>query len=124
MLSGYPRSIVIGLILAIGITLTLPHFAFGAARSLGKSGSVNAFRTHRQNSFARPFHRFGFVGGGGFDDQDVIIIIQQFQSAPPIEPREPAQEKVYVQPRWVDGGHGVEVLAPGYWTVPKQASGH
>jgi hypothetical protein len=29
-----------------------------------------------------------------------------------------------VQPRWVDGGHGVQVLQPGYWTDPKQAKGH
>jgi len=124
MLSDYPRSIVVGLILAIGITLTLPQFAFAAARSLGRSGSVNAFRPHRQNSFARPFRPLGFVGGGGFDDQQVIIVIQQVQSTPTIDPREPAQEKVYVSPRWVDGGHGVQVLEPGYWTVPKQTSGH
>jgi hypothetical protein len=124
MLSGYPRFIVIGLILTIGITLTLPEFAFAAARFLGRPGSVNALRTHRPNSFARPFRGFGFVGGGGFDEQQVIIVIQQFQSTPTIEPREPAQEKVYMQPHWVDGGHGVQVLEPGYWTVPKQASGH
>ena len=124
MLSDYPRSIVVGLILGIGTTLTLPHFAFAAARSVGRSGSFNAFRTHRQNFVPRPFHGFGFVGGGGIDDQDVIIVIQQFHSTPTIEPRESAQEKVYVQPRWVDGGHGVEVLEPGYWTVPKPAAKH
>jgi hypothetical protein len=73
---------------------------------------------HGQHSFSHPFHRFGFVGVGGHDDRQVIII-QQFQSAPAVEPTEPAKNKVYVPPRWVDGGYGVEVLEPGYWTVPK-----
>jgi hypothetical protein len=153
------RPIIFGFILAIGITLTLPHFAFGAARSFGSGrfkasrihrpivvahsfSSVNfkAPKIHRQQSFLRPFHGFdssgrfhrqdffshpfngfGFVGGvSGFSEQPVIII-QQFQPAPITEPREPATNRVYVQPRWVDGGHGVEVLQPGYWTDAKQA---
>jgi hypothetical protein len=51
-----------------------------------------------------------------------ITIIQQFYSAPITEPREPAENRIYGQPRWVDGGYGVQVLEPGYWTVPKQAA--
>jgi hypothetical protein len=140
-LSGSTRPIIFGFILAIGITLTLPHFAFGAARSFGGSGRFKAPRIHRQQSFLRPFHgldssgRFGapgfhrqdffshpfnggFVGVGGLSEQPVIII-QQFQPAPVTEPREPATNRVYVQPRWVDGGYGVEVLQPGYWTDAK-----
>jgi hypothetical protein len=141
-LSGSMRPIILGFMLAIGITLTLPHLAFGAARSLGGSGRLGAPRVHRQQSFLRPFHGFdssgrfgaprvhgqdffshpfhgfGFVGVGGVDEQPVIII-QQFQPAPATQPREPATNRIYVQPRWVDGGHGVEVLQPGYWTDPK-----
>jgi hypothetical protein len=49
----------------------------------------------------------------------VEIFIQQFQPAAATEPREPATNRVYVQPHWVDGGYGVQVLEPGYWTVPK-----
>jgi hypothetical protein len=75
---------------------------------------------HGEHSFSHPFHRFGFVGLDGGGDQQ-IIIIQQFQPAPSLEPTEPAKNKIYVRPRWVDGGFGVEVLEPGYWTVPKQA---
>jgi hypothetical protein len=154
------RPIIFGFILVIGITLTLPHFAFGAARSFGGSGRFKASRIHRtfgaahfsgdfrrfgapviqrqpsflhdletsgrfrrQDFFIRPFNGFGFVGGvGGFSEQPVIII-QQFQPAPNTEPRESATNRVYVQPRWVDGGHGVEVLQPGYWTDAKQAAG-
>jgi hypothetical protein len=159
------RPIIVGFILAIGITLTLPYFAFAAGRSFGGSGKFKAPRIHRtfgaahsfssvsfkapsihrQQSFLRPFHDFnssgrfradrfhrqdffshpfngfGFVGGvSGFSEQPVIII-QQFQPTPNIEPREPAANRVYVQPRWVDGGHGVQVLQPGYWTDAKQA---
>ena len=128
------RPIIFGLILAIGITLTLSHFAFGAARSFGGSGRFRGSTIHRtfgaahsSGGFRRfgapviqrhPFNGFGFVGGvGGFSEQPVIII-QQFQPAPITEP---ATNRIYVQPRWVDGGHGVEVLRPGYWTDAKQA---
>ena len=137
-----PRSIIFGFIVAIGITLTLPHFAFGAARSGHRSfgaahsfnlGSFKSANIHRQPSFLRPFHDFdrargfqpfngfGFVGVGGLDEQPVIII-QQFQPPSITEPRGLATDRVYVQPRWVDGGHGVQVLQPGYWTDKKQAA--
>lgn len=141
------KPIIFGFILVIGITLTLPHFAFGAARSFGGSGRFKASgaahssggfrrfgapviqrqpsflhdletsgRFHRQDFFLHPFNGFGFVGGvGGFSEQPAVII-QQFQPAPITEP---ATNRIYVQPRWVDGGHGVEVLQPGYWTDAK-----
>ncbi|HXV78775.1 MAG TPA: hypothetical protein VEG60_02740 [Candidatus Binatia bacterium] len=57
---------------------------------------------------------------GGVPEEPVIVI-QQFLPAAATEPREPATNRIYVQPRWVDGGHGVEVLQPGYWIDPKQA---
>jgi hypothetical protein len=44
------------------------------------------------------------------------------QPAPAVQAREPAAHKIYVQPRWVDGGYGVQVLQPGYWADPKQAA--
>jgi hypothetical protein len=150
---GNTRPIIFGLILVIGITLTLSNFAFGAVRSFGGSGrfrgstihrpfgaahSSGDFRRfgapviqrqpsflhdletsgrfHRQDFFLHPFNGFGFVGGvGGFSEQPVVII-QQFQPAPITEP---ATNRIYVQPRWVDGGYGVEVLQPGYWTDAK-----
>jgi hypothetical protein len=120
-LLGSARRIMFGFILAIGINLTLHHFAFGAARSFGSSGRFRGSTMHRQHSFSHPFHGFGFVGGGGVSEQPVIII-QQFQPPAATEPREPAANRIYVQPRWVDGGHGVEVLQPGYWTDPKHAA--
>ena len=133
------RPIIFGFVIAIGITLTLPHFVFGAARSFGGSGRFKAPGIHRQQSFLRPFHDldrsgrfhrqdffshpsngFGFGGGIAVSEQPVVII-QQFQPTPTTEPREPATNRIYVEPRWVDGGHGVEVLQPGYWTDAKQA---
>jgi hypothetical protein len=99
---------IFGFILAIGITLTQPYLAFGAGQT----------RMHG--------HRFGFFGVDGLGDQgdQQVIIIQQPQPAPTAERSKPAENKIYVQPRSVDGGYGVQVLEPGYWTVPKQAAEH
>jgi hypothetical protein len=106
-------SSIFGFIFAIGITLTQPYLAFGAAQSFGRSGGSGASRMQG--------HRFGFFGVDGFGDQQVIII-QQSPPPPTAKPSEPAENRIYVQPRWVDGGYGVQVLEPGYWTVPKQAA--
>ena len=129
------RLIIVGFILVIGITLTLPHFAFGAARSFGGAGRFRGATIHRQRPFLhpinrfglRPFNRFGLVpfpgfgwfGGGGVYGEQPAIIIQQFQPPVAAQSSEPTKNRIYVQPRWVDGGHGVEVLQPGYWTDAK-----
>lgn len=84
-----------------------------ATHSFSRSGKFRAPKMHRQHSF-----RFG---PGGVAEQQ-IIIIQQLQPAPAFESEEPATNGIYVPPRWVDGGHGVEVLEPGYWTDPEQAA--
>jgi len=109
------RPIIFGFILVIGITLTpslLVPPAFSAARGDSRLPGFD-----RQDFFSHRFDRFGFIDGGrGFSE---VITIQQSQPTPNIEPSEP-DNRVYVQPRWVDGGHGVEVLQPGYWTDPKQ----
>jgi len=117
--SGSTRRMIFGFILAIGVTLTQPYLAFGAGQSFGRSGSVGASRMHGQH----PFRGFGFFAEDGLGDQgdQQVIILQQSQPAPTAEP---AENRIYVQPRWVDGGYGVQVLEPGYWTVPKQAAEH
>jgi hypothetical protein len=107
---GSTKPIIFSFILAIGITLTLPYVAFGAAHSFGGSRSFRAPGIiHRQPFFPRPFQPFGFLGGGGVSEQPVIII-QQFQPAAAVQTSEPAENRIYVQPRWVDGGYGVQVL--------------
>ena len=120
-LSDSTRRMIFGFILVIGIILIQPYLAFGAGQSFG-SGSIGASRMHGQH----PFRGFGFFGEDGLGDQSdqQVIILQQSQPAPTAEPTEPAENRIYVQPRWVDGGYGVQVLEPGYWTVPKQATEH
>jgi hypothetical protein len=110
-------STIFGFVLAIGITLIQPYLAFSAGQSFGRSGRSGPSRIPGQH----PFRGFGFFGVGGLADQgdQQVIIIQQFQPAPTAEPSKPAENRIYVQPRWMDGGYGVQVLEPGYWTVPK-----
>jgi hypothetical protein len=97
-------------------TLAVPYLAFSAGQSFGRSGSFTASRMHP--------HRFGFLGLDGLGDQgdQQVIIIQPSQPAPTAEPSQPAENRIYVPPRWVDGGYGVQVLQPSYWIVPKQAA--
>ena len=153
------RPIIFGFILVIAITLALPHFAFGAARSFGGSGRFRGATIHRpfaarssgdfrrfgapviqrqpsflhdletsgrfprQDFFPSPFFGYGFVGGGGVYGEQPAIIVQQFQPPTAAQASEATENRIYVQPRWVDGGYGVQVLQPGYWADPKQAAG-
>lgn len=112
------RTVIFGFTVAIGIALTLPHLALGATRSFGGPGRFRGSAIQRHNFLPRPFTPFGFVGVDGFGG-DQIIIIQQFQSAPNTEPSRPAENRIYVSPQWVNGGYGVQVLKPGYWTDSK-----
>ena len=92
---------IFGFILAIGVTLTQPYLALGAGQSFGRSGSVGVSGMHGQH----PFRGFGFFGEDGLSDQgDQVIILQQSQPAPTAEPTEPAENRIYVQPRWVVAG--------------------
>ena len=121
-------------------TLAVPYVALGAGHAFRNSGTFRsnsqgqqsfsqrdgrvagpAFRnsgtfrsnSHGQHSFPHRFNRFGFFGGDGLDAS-----IQPVQPAPSSEP-EPTENRIYVQPRWVNGGYGVQVSQPGYWAVPK-----
>lgn len=116
---------ILGFILAIGVTSTHPYLAFGAGQSFGRSGSVGPSGMHGHRSFSHRFDRFGFFGVDGLGDQgdQQIIVIQQSPPAPSAAP-EPTENRIYVPPHWVDGGYGVQVLQPGYWTVPKQGAEH
>ena len=102
-------------------TLSISYVALGAGPAFRNSGSVRS-GSHRQHPVSRPLRRSGFFGGDGLNDQNVIII-QPVQAAPSIKP-EPTESRRYVPPQWVDGGYGVQVLQPSYWTVPKQAAQH
>ena len=58
-----------------------------------------------------PFRGFGFLGVDEAGDQQVTIV-QQFQSAPTPEPMEPVENRIYVPPRWVDGGYKSQDTGP------------
>jgi hypothetical protein len=121
-------------------TLAVPYVALGAGHAFRNSGTFRsgsqgqqsfsqrdgrvagpAFRnsgtfrssSHGQHSFPHRFNRFGFFGGDGLDAS-----IQPVQPAPSSEP-EPTENRIYVPPRWVNGGYGVQISQPGYRTVPK-----
>jgi hypothetical protein len=99
-------------------TLAVPYVALGAGAAFRSSGRISS--SHRQQSFSHRFHRFGFFGGDGLDDfggGGLDASIQPVQPAPSSEP-EPTENRIYVPPRWVDGGYGVQVSQPGYWAVP------
>jgi hypothetical protein len=75
--------------------------------------------------FKDPFHSFGFnsrlgdgSGGHVVDAGNVVII--QLPSSASNPSREAGRAGTYVYPQWVDGGHGVEILRPGYWSDTKQ----
>jgi hypothetical protein len=92
-LSGRTRPMIFGFgfILAIGITLTVPHFAFGASRSFGGPGRFRGSTIHRQHFFSRPFNRFGLVPFNGFgglgvvgvDDEQPVTLCSSFNRQQP-----------------------------------------
>lgn len=142
--SSHSKSIIYALVLATGMSFLFPEGAFSASRSSRRSGkfSASAVRSaHRFEGIRLGFgrvqgpHRFrdsfdrsrfqsrvggeiGFIGGHVIDAGDLIII--QAPSTAPTPSREPAQSGTYVYPQWMDGGHGVEILRPGYWSNAKQ----
>src|SRR3989442_1741147 len=111
-------------------TLAVPYTALGAGRAVGNSGAVvgvsrpsgqqtfshgpvvGISRPSGQQTFSHGFRHSRFFGGEGFGGADVTA--EQYQPAPTVAPDKPANKR-YVQPRWVDGGYGVQVLEPGYW---------
>ena len=72
------------------------------------------------STFTQPYIAFAH-------DRRFTVIVTQEQTRAAVQPSEPAQhsepveKRIYVPAQWVDGGHGVQVLKPGYWTDPKQA---
>jgi hypothetical protein len=103
----------------MGIGLILPDLSFSAALSIRRSGRFRVPAVHRQRPFSPRFHGSGVFASDGLGGGQVVII-QQFPSPAPAGTGEPAKKEIYVSPRWVDAGHGVQVLQPGYWTEPKQ----
>jgi hypothetical protein len=109
-----------GLSLATAATLTIPDLGLGATRSIGRpAGKVGVTRAPRQRPVSRPFIPSGIVVAGDESEPQVIII--QAPPPPPVagDIAEPTASKTYVPSRWVDGGHGVQVLEHGHWVETK-----
>ena len=102
-------------------TLAVPYVALGAASPFRNSETFSVSDSRQQQFFPQHFHRSRFFGGDEFDGLEVTV--EQSQPVPTIEPEKPAKERTYIQPHWVDGGYGVEVLAPGYWTDTEKEPG-
>jgi hypothetical protein len=102
-------------------TLAVPYAALSAGPAFRNSGNFSVSSSHLQQFFSHPFHRSRFFGGDEFDGLEVTL--EQSQPVPTIEPEKPAKNRTYVQPHWVDGGFGVEVLEPGYWTDTEKEPG-
>ena len=101
-------------------SLAAPYTALGAGRAVGNSGAVvGVSRPSGQQTFSRGFRHSRFFGGEGFGGTNVTA--EQYQPAPTVAPDKPANRR-YVQPRWVDGGYGVQVLEPGYWIDTEKES--
>ncbi len=91
--------------------------SFHVSRPFGQQTQVHVSRPVRQQAHLRGFRRRGFFGGDGFFDGDGgVITVEQSETAAMVQPQQPVHKGRYVQPRWVDGGFGVQVSEPGYWT--------
>jgi hypothetical protein len=105
--------------------LALPCLALGAGRAGGNSGGFGVSRPAGPQTHFHGFHGRGFIDGNGFFDGNggVEVTVEQSQPTATSEPEKPAHKGRYVQPHWVDGGYGVQVLAPGYWTDAEKETG-
>ena len=62
------------------------------------------------------FQQIDFRGFSGLDGSGGVGVTVKQSSPPTAEPEKPAKPRWHVQPHWVNGGYGVEILKPGYWT--------
>jgi hypothetical protein len=90
---------------------------FHVSRPAGQQTRFRVSHPFGQQTHLRDFHRRGFVDGDGFFDGDGgVITVEQPEPAAVIQTEQPVHKGRYVQPRWVDAGHGVQVSEPGYWS--------
>jgi hypothetical protein len=94
-------------------------FALGAGRTSGSLRGFSVARPGVRQTRLHGFHRRGFFVGDGFFGGDGGVTVtaeQEPQATVTMQPQQPVHKGRYVQPRWVDGGYGVQVSEPGYWT--------
>jgi hypothetical protein len=96
-----------------------PCAAFGGGPAIRSAGSV-ASGARMQPGLSRGIRGPIFFGADGFTGSSEVTI-QQSPAAPSAPAEKPQANRVYVPPRWVDGGYGVEILVPGYWSETEPA---
>jgi len=92
--------------------LAVPYTVIGAGPTLN-TRSLGVSSSRYEQTYAQRFDRPRFFGRHTFAEAEVTV--EQSQSAPIMEAEKPNQKRTYVQPRWVHGGYGVEILEPGHW---------
>ena len=95
-------------------SLAVPCTVLGANRAGDNMGGLRVSSPATEQTHSRVFPHRGFFAAGGFPEVEATI--EQSQPALPVESEKLSKTSRYVQPRWVDGGYGVEVSEPGYWT--------
>ena len=98
------------------------RFGSGFAVGFGPVQRPHRFkdRFDRSGFHSRFGGELGFIGGSVIDVGDLIIIQVPSSATTRSSSREPGHTGTYVDPQWVDGGHGVEILRPGYYSGEKQ----
>ncbi|HEX2386717.1 MAG TPA: hypothetical protein VHL99_09145 [Candidatus Binatia bacterium] len=92
-----------------------PCGAAAAGPAMRSAAGVGVAGPRMQPGAARGVRVPIFFGSDGFTNSTEVTI-QQSRSAPAAESPKAETNRVYVPPRWVDGGYGVQVLVPGYWS--------
>ena len=112
--TGYKSKwVTVIFVLVSFISLAVPCIVLGASSAGGNMGSLRVSSPVREQTHSRVFPHRGFFAASGFPEVDATI--EQSQPALPVESEKLPKKTRYVQPRWVDGGYGVEVSEPGYW---------
>jgi hypothetical protein len=84
---------------------------FHVSRPVGQQTRFRVSHPFGQQTHLRDFRRRGFFDGDGG-----VITVEQPEPAAIIQTEQPVHKGRYVQPGWVDAGHGVQVSEPGYWS--------
>jgi hypothetical protein len=95
-------------------SLAVPCIVLGASRAGDNMAGLRVSSPAREQTHSRVFPHRGFFAASGLPEVEATI--EQSQPALPVESEKLPKKTRYVQPRWVDGGYGVEVSEPGYWT--------
>jgi hypothetical protein len=103
------------LALLMAAVLCAPYAAFGAGPMLRSSGMPAVSGPRPAPTPAHDFRHPGFFVGDRFGG-GAVVTVEQSQAAPVAAAEKPDNNRVYIPPHWVDGGSGVQLSVPGYWT--------